>query len=45
MTGITQEDTTILYEDNQGSLLMATAQQPTKRTQNIDIKNFAKRLV
>ena len=38
--GIPQNDATILYEDNQGSLLMASAQQPTKRTRHIDIKNF-----
>ena len=38
--GIPQNDATILYEDNQGSLLMASAQQPTKRTRHIDINNF-----
>ena len=38
--GILPNDTTILYEDNQGSLLMASPQQPTKRTRHIDIKNF-----
>ena len=27
-----QSDATILYEDNQGALLMANAQRPTKRT-------------
>ena len=36
--GIPQHDATILYEDNQGSLLMASPQQPTKRTRHIDIK-------
>ena len=29
-----------LYEDNQGALLMANAQQPTKRTRHMDIKTF-----
>ena len=38
--GMTQHEATILYEDNQGSLLMAQAQQPTKRTRHIDIKHF-----
>ena len=38
--GIPQDDATVLFEDNQGSLLMASAQQPTKRTRHIDIKNF-----
>ena len=38
--GMTQHEATILYEDNQGSLLMAQAQQPTKRMRHIDIKHF-----
>ena len=38
--GMTQDEATILYEDNQGSLLMAQAQHPTKRTRYIDIKHF-----
>jgi hypothetical protein len=38
--GIPQHHATILYEDNQGALLMANAQQPTKRTRHMDIKNF-----
>ena len=38
--GITQHEATILYEDNQGSLQMVQAQQPTKRTRHIDIKHF-----
>ena len=38
--GMAQDEATILYEDNQGSLLMAQAQQPTKRTRHIDIKHF-----
>ena len=37
---IAQDEATILYEDNQGSLLMAQAQHPTKRTRYIDIKHF-----
>ena len=36
-----QESATVLYEDNQGALLMANAQQPTKRSRHMDIKNFA----
>ena len=39
--GIPQDYATVLYEDNQGALLMANAQQPTKRTRHMDIKNFA----
>ena len=39
--GIPQENATILYEDNQGALLMARAKQPTKRTKHIDIRYFA----
>ena len=38
--GIPQQDATILYEDNQGALLLANAQQPTKRTRHMDIKHF-----
>ena len=38
--GIPQHDATILYENNQGSLLMASDQQPTKRTNHIDITHF-----
>jgi hypothetical protein len=36
-----QEEATVLFEDNNGALLMANAQQPTKRTCHIDIKHFA----
>ena len=32
---------TVLYEDNQGALLVATAQKPTKRTRHMYIKHFA----
>jgi dUTP pyrophosphatase len=39
--GIDQTQATTLYEDNQGALLMANAQQPTKRTRHMDIKTFA----
>jgi len=38
--GIQQEEATILFEDNQGALLMAMAQRPTKRTRHMDIKHF-----
>ena len=38
--GLLQEDATVLYEDNQGALLMANAQRPTKRTRHMDIKTF-----
>lgn len=37
---IPQTDATTLFIDNQGALLMADAQQPTKRTRHIDIKHF-----
>ena len=30
----------VLYEDNQGSLLMTNAQHATKRTRHIDLKYF-----
>ena len=39
--GLDQKHATILYEDNQGALLLANAQQPTKRTRHMDIKHFA----
>ena len=38
--GLHQEEATILYEDNQGALLMANAQRPTKRTKHMDLKHF-----
>jgi hypothetical protein len=38
--GLRQSDATILFEDNQGALLMANAQRPTKRTRHMDIKHF-----
>ena len=39
--GLPQDQATILFEDNQGALLMAQSGQPTKRTKHIDIKYFA----
>lgn len=39
--GIPQDEASTLYEDNQGALLMANAQQPTKRTRHMEIKTFA----
>ena len=39
--GYEQDDATILYEDNNGALMMANAQQPTKCTRHLDIKYFA----
>jgi hypothetical protein len=38
--GLEQEKATIVYEDNQGALLMAQAKQPTKRTKHIEVKHF-----
>jgi hypothetical protein len=38
---IPQSEATILYEDNNGALLMANAQQPTRRTRHMDIKKFS----
>lgn len=39
--GVEQQVATIMYEDNTGALLMANAQQPTKRTRHIEFKHFA----
>ncbi len=39
--GLMQEEATVLYEDNQGALLMANAQKPTKRTRHMSVKTFA----
>ena len=36
-----QIQATTLHKDNQGALLMANAQQPTKRTRHMAVKNFA----
>jgi len=38
--GIEQQDATLLFEDNNGALMMANAMQPTQRTRHIDIKHF-----
>ena len=38
---IPQPDATVLYIDNNGALLMANAQQPTRRTCHLDLKHFA----
>ena len=38
--GLPQDEATVLFEDNQGALLMANAQQPTKRTRHMEVKNF-----
>ena len=38
---IPQNDATILYKDNKGALLMANAQQLTRRTHHMEIKKFA----
>ena len=38
--GIPQQEATTLFEDNNGALLMANQQQPTKRTRHMDIKYF-----
>jgi hypothetical protein len=38
--GLEQTDATVLYEDNQGALLMANASRPTKRTRHMDVKHF-----
>jgi len=37
---IDQNEATILYEDNQGALMMANAQQPTRRTRHIETATF-----
>jgi hypothetical protein len=39
--GLEQHHATIMFEDNQGALLMAQAGQPTRRTRHVDIKHFA----
>ena len=39
--GLDQNKATILFEDNEGALQMANAQQPTRRTRHMDIKHFA----
>ena len=39
--GIPQQDATVIFEDNQGTVLVANAGQSTKHTRHIDIKTFA----
>ncbi len=39
--GISQTEATVMYEDNNGALLMANAQQPTRRTRHMELKHFA----
>ena len=38
---VPQDEATTLFIDNNGALLMANAQQPTRRTCHMDIKHFA----
>jgi hypothetical protein len=39
--GITQQNATVMCEDNQGALFMANAQQISQFTRHIDLKDFA----
>ena len=39
--GVPQRQATVLFEDNQGTVLVANAGQSTKHTRHIDIKTFA----
>jgi hypothetical protein len=39
--GLEQHNASVLYKDNNGALLMANAQQPTRHTRHMDIKKFA----
>ena len=39
--GVEQNEATLLFEDNQGALMMANAQQPTRRTRHLDTAAFA----
>ena len=39
--GISQEEATVILIDNSGALMMANAQQPTRRTRHMDIKHFS----
>ena len=36
-----QDSATPLFIDNNGALFMGNAQQPTRRTKHMDLKNFA----
>jgi hypothetical protein len=38
---IPQDHATVLFEDNNGALMIANAQQPTRRTRHMEIKHFA----
>ena len=38
---IPQDEATTIFIDNNGALLMANAQQPTRCTRHMDIKHFA----
>jgi hypothetical protein len=38
--GFTQEDPTEIQADNRGAMQMTNAQQPTRRTRHIDMKQF-----
>ena len=39
--GISQNEATSVYEDNQGCLHMTQSQKPTKRTRHVDMRYFA----
>ena len=39
--GLSQTHATTLFEDNNGALMMANAQQPTRRTRYMDIKHLS----
>ena len=36
--GVPQEDTSVIYEDNEGDIGMANAQKPTQHTRHMDIR-------
>ena len=38
--GLPQYEATVIFEDNQGALLMAQAGKPTKKTRHVEIKHF-----
>ena len=39
--GVDQLLSTVIYEDNNGARLMTNAQQPTRRTRHVELKQFA----
>ncbi len=39
--GVEQQLPTVIYEDNNGARLMTNAQQPTRRTRHVELKQFA----